>query len=136
VRLGTAVSHWLLLAGTMLLIVAVVLPREFQNHTHWAKVRWIPFVTPPVRTRDLAANVMLYLPFGFAASRLPGRRKGARTILLAAGLSLVTEWTQVFSHDRIPSTTDVCCNMLGAGLGGWAYKSLCLPGRLLADKRL
>jgi glycopeptide antibiotics resistance protein len=61
---------------------------------------------------------MLYMPFGFAATRLPGRGKGRRTILLAAGLSLLTEWSQIFSHDRIPSTTDVCCNMLGAGLGG------------------
>ena len=118
-KLGTAVSQWLLFAGAILLIVVVVLPREFQNHTHWAKVRWVPFVTPPVRIRDLAGNVMLYVPFGFAAARLPGRGRGARTILLATGLSLFTEWTQIFSHDRIPSTTDVCCNMLGAGLGGF-----------------
>jgi glycopeptide antibiotics resistance protein len=107
----------LLFVGAIALIVAVVLPREFQNHAHWTKVRWIPFVTPPVRTWDLAGNVLLYLPFGFASARLPGRARGTRTILLAASLSLMTEWGQVYSHDRFPSATDFCCNVIGAGLG-------------------
>jgi glycopeptide antibiotics resistance protein len=116
---NTTLSSWLLFVGAIVLILVVVLPREFQNHTHWAKVRWVPFVTPPVRLRDMAGNVLLYLPLGFAAAGLPGRTRCARTILLATVLSLFTEWTQVFSHDRVPSTTDLCCNVFGAGLGGF-----------------
>ena len=55
--------------GTLLaigLIVAAVFPwREFQSHSHWAKVRWIPF-SPPLGFRDIAVNVALFMPLGAA----------------------------------------------------------------------
>ena len=107
---------WLL---STLLIVAIVFPwRDLQDHTHWGKVLWVPFVTPPVKTIDLVGNVLLYLPFGFL-----GARATRRTILVLGGaalLSLVTESAQLFSHARYPSTTDFICNLAGCMLGLYA----------------
>ena len=39
--------------------------------------------------------------------------------LIAGGISLSIEFFQVFTHNRIPSTTDVLCDTIGAGLGGY-----------------
>jgi VanZ family protein len=38
-------------------------------------------------------------------------------VAAATGLSLVTEATQVYSHSRVPSMTDVVCNAAGAWVG-------------------
>lgn len=42
------------------------------------------------------------------------------TIAITGGVSLSAELFQVFCHNRISSMTDVICNVLGAGLGGYA----------------
>jgi VanZ family protein len=107
-----------------LLIVAVVLPwTTFQNHTHWQRVGWIPFMSPPIRIRDVVLNVLLYVPWGYLGVR---RRHGAwREVItivgFAAALSLATEATQLYSHGRFPSATDFTCNIAGALIGAtWA----------------
>ena len=112
----TARVRWLL---WILVIVAIVAPwRDFQNHTHWSNVVWIPFVSKPWRIGDAIANVLLYLPFGYLYAR-QSRRHGAgwRAIVFAAVLSLSTEYAQLYSHSRFPSLTDVTCNLLGAYAG-------------------
>jgi glycopeptide antibiotics resistance protein len=99
-------------------ILLCVIPSDLQNHTHWAKVCWIPFVTPPVKMSDILANMLLYVPWGFCFARPsvpPGRSRVV--IACAAALSVVTEATQLFSHTRFPSATDVTCNVAGAWLG-------------------
>jgi hypothetical protein len=59
----------LLLILSIGVIALVVVPwGDFQGHTHWAKVGWIPFVSPPVRLRDMVANLLLFAPFGAAIS--------------------------------------------------------------------
>jgi VanZ family protein len=89
------------------------------NHTHWAKVGWIPFVSPPVRFSDIVANILLFLPAGvFSAPR--GTRPGAaalRGALIAFPIAFAGEATQLFSHGRFPSATDLVCNVAGAALG-------------------
>ena len=35
-----------------------------QNHTHWAHVLWLPFLSPPVRIVDSVLNVLLFVPAG------------------------------------------------------------------------
>jgi glycopeptide antibiotics resistance protein len=112
----TARVRWLL---WIVVIVAIVAPwRDVQNHTHWSNVVWIPFVSKPWRIGDAIANVLLYLPFGYWYAR-QSRRHGAawRPIVLAAVLSLSTEYAQLYSHSRFPSLTDVTCNLLGAYAG-------------------
>jgi glycopeptide antibiotics resistance protein len=118
--LGDGVSYRTrLIAWTILIGVCVVPWMDLQNHTHWSKVQWIPFVTPPVKVVDIVVNVVLYLPFGYWFVRWAGRRRSLLAVVSAASLSLATEWTQLYSHSRFPSLTDVTCNVIGAIVGVW-----------------
>ena len=109
-----------LLFATGAVVLAVVPWGDFQGHTHWQKVGWIPFVSPPVRLSDILANVFLFIPFG-AAVRVNtpgwGRRALVATTLAAATLSFCGEAAQLYSHARFPSATDLVCNTFGAFLG-------------------
>ena len=113
------VCRWLAVAFG-LFAVALDWPfGDFQGHTHWNNVGWIPFVSPPVRLLDMAQNVLLFAPFGFfvALSQRPTARHAVRrAVLMTAGLSLFGEGSQIFSHGRFPSATDWTCNVIGAAL--------------------
>ena len=104
------------------ILLSVIPWADLQDHTHWSKVQWIPFVTPPVRVLDVVGNTLLYVPLGYwlrQASSGSGRQW--RVLLFAAVLSLGTEWTQLYSHSRFPSMTDLTCNIVGAWCGArWA----------------
>jgi len=103
------------------LIAFVVIPwMDLQNHTHWMKVQWIPFVTPPVKVIDIVVNILLYWPFGYWFGKQAGdARAWRRACLYALALSLATEWTQLYSHSRFPSLTDTTCNVIGTALGAF-----------------
>jgi glycopeptide antibiotics resistance protein len=78
----------------------------------------IPFTDPADRLRDLAANVALFVPFGYLFARDRGRRFGIPLAVLAATVvSLSAEATQLFSTMRYPSATDVVAAMAGAAAG-------------------
>lgn len=107
------------------IIVAATVPwTSFVGHTHWQKVQWIPFVTPPVKMLDILGNVLLYLPFGYGFVRaFPPRISPLRAAALAGTLSFAVEWSQLYSHSRFPSVQDVLCDVLGAWLGAsWATR--------------
>jgi glycopeptide antibiotics resistance protein len=108
----------------VLVIVALVLPwTSFQSHSHWPRIVWVPFASPPPLTLpDVLANWLLYVPFGyFYAERRPGlARVLTWCVIWAVVLSVLTELTQVYSHGRFPSSTDVLMN----GLGAWAGAGL------------
>lgn len=114
----------MLLIASVAVIVAVVFPwGNFQNHSHWAKVAWIPFVSPPVRLRDVLQNVLLFVPFGGAVALQ--LRPPVRVAAISAGVfSVLGEWSQVYSHNRFPSATDVVCNVCGAALGAALVRHL------------
>ena len=120
--------------GRLLAIGAVLaadLPwGDFHAHTHWRTVGWIPFVTPPVRAADILENIVLFLPLGFFAGlrarSLP--RALQKGVLLAFPASLLGEWSQLYSHSRFPSATDVSSNLIGAILGA-ALAWFAWPGR-------
>jgi glycopeptide antibiotics resistance protein len=104
---------------TALIVAAVVPWTHFQDHAHWQRVEWVPFAAPLVRLGDVAGNLLLYLPFGL---HFPLARRGrwARTagcVASALVLSAATEATQVYSHGRFPSMTDVAMNAVGAVVG-------------------
>jgi hypothetical protein len=114
------------LALWIALIVTVVVPwGRFVDHTHWDRVQWVPFITPPVKVFDVVANVLFYVPYGYWYAR---QRLGARHALTAAvgsafALSICTEATQLFSQRRFPSFTDVASNVAGAYVGAhWALR--------------
>jgi glycopeptide antibiotics resistance protein len=101
-----------------LILLATTWPlSDFQNHTHWQQVEWIPF-TLYVRPFDILANVALFAPFGAAfAWGGTSRRRLIAATMAGLGLSLLIEWSQVYTHDRAATTTDVLSNTLGAWLG-------------------
>ena len=76
-------------------------------------------MTPPIKLVDILLNVALYVPFGYWLTRWAGRRRAGLAVASAGVLSLVTEWTQLYSHSRFPSLTDVTCNVFGALVGVW-----------------
>jgi glycopeptide antibiotics resistance protein len=100
-------------------IVAATAPwTDFVGHTHWQKVQWIPFRSPPVKLLDVVVNTLLYLPLGYTlASTFGSRGRVWRAVALAAALSLLVEWSQLYSHFRFPSVQDVICNVSGAWAG-------------------
>jgi glycopeptide antibiotics resistance protein len=100
----------------------VVLPwAGFQDHTHWQRVAWIPFVSPPVKVADVLVNILLYVPWGYIYVRQMPEQLGRPwlVLLFAATLSIATEAAQLYSHGRFPSATDATCNVMGAWAGGW-----------------
>ena len=107
------------------LIIYIVFPwRSYQEHAHWQRIQWLPFISPPVRLRDIIGNIVLYVPFGFFSAASTRRRDIWKWgMAYAVALGLATEFTQVFSHRRFPSMQDVLMNCLGAALGiaMWTY---------------
>ena len=108
----------LFLLLTIVIIVLAVFPwGDFQGHTHWEKVGWIPFVSKPLRIRDIIANVLLFMPFGAAiALNVRPSRAVVLASLSGATISFIGETTQLYSHTRFPSATDFVTNTVGAAL--------------------
>ncbi len=102
-------------------IVACVVPWiGWQDHSHWQRVGWVPFASPPVRLRDIAINIALYVPFGLFCHRALQSHWSGRVgfvLVWALALSLFTEASQIYSHGRFPSATDVLTKIIGARLG-------------------
>ena len=93
---------------------------NFKGHAHWSKVRWIPFYDHPLTFFDVTANVLLFIPFGlfFVRARAKrGRSAWLQTVLLALLLSTSVEFFQIYCHNRFPSATDICTNVIGAAIG-------------------
>lgn len=86
---------------------------DFQDHPHWAGVSWTPFASPPLRVIDIGLNVLLGVPVGIVAARY-FQHSLVISILITLAASLAGEWTQLYSHTRFPSATDMVCNIGGA----------------------
>jgi glycopeptide antibiotics resistance protein len=67
------------------------------------------------RRRDQLLNFIFYVPFGVIGAGL-GWPAGL-VMASAAGLSAATELLQMFSSERIPSSTDLLLNTAGAIVG-------------------
>jgi glycopeptide antibiotics resistance protein len=102
-----------LVVASALVLVAAFPWGDLRDHAHWSKIGWVPFVSPPIRVRDIALNTLLCAPLGGLCGRL-FRRPLLTAFGLSLTLSLMAEWTQVYSHSRFPSATDVTCNVAGA----------------------
>lgn len=112
------------LVWIVVILGLTTLPWEnYTGHSHWDLVRWIPFSDQSLGLPDILANVVLFVPFGYflrwALPRSSPQRVWILTLLVAAMLSASVEFFQVYCHNRIPSATDICSNLLGAVLGVW-----------------
>jgi glycopeptide antibiotics resistance protein len=117
---------WLLWAWVALLVITPTLPwTDFVGHSHWDNVQWIPFQDfrmAPTTLIDIVGNIGWFAIFGYLFHYRRDDRSVASlkpAILVALSLSLLLEGFQVFCHNRIPSMTDVTCNVLGAALGAF-----------------
>jgi glycopeptide antibiotics resistance protein len=105
-------------ASILIIAAAVVLPlTNFKAHSHWGRVRWIPFMGIALSPIELGANIALFLPFGFTYAKAWPGASNFRVVGGGAILSALSELYQVYCHSRIPSTTDICTNTLGALCG-------------------
>lgn len=118
--------RWLWPLGAAMSVAAVLVAAmpfgDFQDHPHWARVRWIPFLSPPVTLVDCLLNVALFVPVGYLFRQTAVLRHTSVVVVVSAILSATAEYTQVYSHARVPSVTDVCCNVIGAVLGAVAAR--------------
>ena len=115
----------LLAVSVALIIAATTMPWSmyYVGHSHWANVEWLPF-SRRVRPNDFLLNILLFVPFGFSA-QLCGTASRERVhdrlvgLVVAAAflLSVAAEVFQVYCHGRLPTTTDIISNALGAYLG-------------------
>jgi len=108
-----------------IVVIAVVSGPWFGvvRHPQWKRVTLVPFHGFEDKPRDVAANFLLFVPFGwsFAKSRL--KRPTAATILAAALVSVAVEIPQLFYRLRDPSATDVFMAICGAGAGSLASQA-------------
>lgn len=85
---------------------------------------WHDFRLSRSHVRDLALNILGFLPFAFFTARyLNSITQSSRlrvslvTIIVGGLLSLILELIQVYLPDRSSSLTDVLCNVFGTALG-------------------
>jgi glycopeptide antibiotics resistance protein len=100
-------------------ILAATIPwTSLVDHTHWEKVQWVPFRSPPIKLFDVVVNVLLYVPFGYQFVRaFPTRARAWHVVALAGVLSFAIEASQLYSHSRFPSVQDLLCNVAGSWVG-------------------
>ena len=108
---------------------------DFRGHTHWMNVGWIPFVSPPVRLSDVILNVLLFLPLGVFSGLLKSSKGPLRVVAIAAPVALLGEWTQLYSHTRFASATDLVCNVAGAIAGAALLKHAVRTGTSVGNCR-
>lgn len=94
------------------------------RHPQWNRVTLVPFHGSEDRPKDMAVNLLMFVPFGwsFAKSR-GGRVTTLQAIGMAALVSTAVEIPQLFYKLRDPSATDVFMAMVGAATGSLASKS-------------
>lgn len=116
---------WLWLA---VLVLTPLFPLEnFVGHAHWDSVRWVPFqdfslsagILIDIIGNTLWFTVLGYLSYYWTKGPAFPFKSIALVMLIAIGVSLCIELFQVFCHNRVPSMTDVTCNLIGAALGGY-----------------
>ena len=94
----------------------VSVPLGFTPTPQWDRVHLMPFSDPADKVTDLAANLLLFVPFGYSFVRRP---RALVWLPLAAGVvSAIAEISQLFSTVRYPSGTDVVYAIAGALAGG------------------
>ena len=119
----------------VILSLTIIYSNVFVGHSHWMLVQWLPSKGTGTWAEyglDVVGNVLLFLPLGYAQG--PAGLILTRRLLLSIGLtslllSMGIELFQVYSHNRLASTSDLFANTLGGLLGGLVYERLVAPSR-------
>jgi glycopeptide antibiotics resistance protein len=120
----------ILLIVIALIVYGSLYPWDFHASPLWVLIRSWPDHIDRFLFRDIAVNVVIYMPvgvFGLLALRQKFHTPFAVTVtvLLALGLSSSIEMTQLFDDARDCSAFDVVCNVSGTVLGvalGYVYQ--------------
>lgn len=90
----------------------------------WDRVTWIPFLGKEDKPSDMAANILMFVPFGWSyiAGR-PSRRGLASAIGAGALVSFCAEAPQLFFLSRDPSATDLLMGVVGTVVGAMARRA-------------
>jgi glycopeptide antibiotics resistance protein len=89
----------------------------FTPEPQWDRLNLLPFSDPDDKPRDVIANVLMFVPFGYSYFKHAQGRRLAATLGMAMLVSVVAEVPQLFSTLRNPSATDVAMALIGASLG-------------------
>ena len=118
-RHGEHMVRWLLAVVTFLIVYGSLYPFRFAPADAGSIVELFSRLTWARTTRsDIAANVLLYLPFGACLGWMLAARLGGPLAVLAAtgaGLLLATgiEVAQIYETRRVASLSDLLLNGLG-----------------------
>ena len=94
------------------------------RHPQWDRLTLVPFHGSEDKPRDVAVNLLMFVPFGwsFAKSR-GGRMTTVQAIGAGALVSIAVEIPQLFYKLRDPSATDVVMAMIGTAAGSLASQA-------------
>jgi len=117
--LGRRTVRLLAFLGIAGIVYGTLMPFQVEEARTWTwHLEWGRFVP-----HDAVANVFVYIPIGIFV-RLLLRRRGsswlaewAWCLMMAAGLSYLSEVCQTVLAYRVPSLYDTVCNIWGAAIG-------------------
>lgn len=119
------IASWLLAVIAFLIAYGSLYPFRFAAVPGAGPLELLERLSFARTTRsDIAANVLLYLPFGASVAWLVATRLGGLVAVVAAtaagaALSFVIEYAQLYETRRVTSLSDVACNTAGAFAGAW-----------------
>ena len=95
---------------------------------HLRNINLIPYgdclmINGNLNIRELAENILIFVPFGIYGGMLARERAGGTVILAGAGFSLFLETLQYLLAMGASDITDVINNTLGAVIGGLLWKA-------------
>ncbi len=130
----------LLAVITLLIVFGSLYPFSFSLESAEALARsgWLP--RAGTTRSDVAANVLLYLPFGaclawLLAPRTGGALAALAATLIGAALSFVIETAQLYETRRVSSLADFACNTAGAFAGACLALAIARTRRNLQTSR-
>jgi len=120
---GVRSARWLLAIVVFLILYGSLFPFRFEGAGPASLAELLARLPWARTTRsDIAANILLYLPFGaclawMLAPRLGGALALALAVALGALLSTTVEVVQMFELRRVSSLADIAYNTAGSALG-------------------
>ena len=94
------------------------------THPQWDRLTLVPFSGSEDKPKDMAVNMLLFVPFGWSFAKSRGGRVSTAAVIGAAALvSIAVEIPQLFYKLRDPSATDVTMAITGAAIGSLASQA-------------
>ncbi len=115
----------------------LLIPEHFSPpHHRMLTLPWDDFHVSGAYARDIAINILGFIPFGFyiawylSVRGVPGLRVIILVMLLGAGISLFIEVAQAYLPDRYSQLTDVITNTFGTAIGIYLWRRYIYRARL------